>query len=368
MYISSLSFQHFRNFQSLDLSFNQGFVVLSGANGVGKTNFLEGLYFGGMLRRFPESKFQQLFRLGENFLRVKIYSRSPEEHSQEVYGEKREGKYYHKWKVNNQTVSRAKYTGQVPVISFVPQDLNLLTRSPGNRRRYLNEVLAATFPKYAFAHQQYGRTLKQRNDLWEKIKNAEAEISEMDIWDDQLAEHGSEICRYRQGFLQYLNGHLAKTIGLLSPELHDINFIYRMSGELTKNQFLEKLRAERQIEQLRATTMVGPHRDDFGTRIGDEDAVGFVSRGQMRSVTLALKFMEKQYLEEQSSRSPILLLDDVFSEFDTLHQEHLVEFLKNFPQVFLTTAHLEEVQEFLPPAAAIFNVKGGHISPAKRHV
>ena len=116
---------------------------------------------------------------------------------------------------------------------------------------------------------------------------------------------------------------------------------------------------------------MGPHRDDFEAVVSGPDAsvgvrraAGYLSRGQMRAVTLALMILEKNYLEEKLGRSPVLLLDDVFSEFDSGHQQKLIEFLKSVEQVFLTTAHLEEIKAHLPPDAQIYQVSNGNIIPS----
>ncbi len=370
MHIARLLFQNFRNFQSLDLHLDQGFVVLTGPNGAGKTNFLEGIYFGSTLRKFPESKFGQLFLEGRNFLRAKIELENREPVVQEVYAEYRETRPIYKLKVNGQETPRSKYAGILPIVSFVPQDLNILTRSPSNRRRFLSETLSLGTRQYRYAQQQYEKSLRQRNELWQKISGQGREriddeklgLPEMDIWDEKLAEFGSLICQHRDNLLKYLNASLPAIIASLSPELTEVKFVYRMSGAVNKQEFLEKLRSLRQTERQRGTTLLGPHRDDFATLLQGKDVVGFVSRGQMRSLTLALKFTEKQYLEEQTGESPIMLLDDIFSEFDFEHQKKLTGFLSILKQVFLTTIHLEEVQDFLPKRAQVYAVNQGAVT------
>lgn len=356
MHISAVKLENFRNFESLDLSLDRGFVVLAGPNGSGKTNFLESLYFGASLRRFPESKLSQLPKEGTSFFRTSIRSRDAEEQAQEVFVEARETKYIHQYKLNNIIASRNQYRGVLPIISFLPQDLSLLTRSPSGRRRYLDETLALVSAQYRYATSQYEKALRQRNEILQTG-------GELDIWDEQLALHGSFITAARESFLQYLNDNLHAVMTSLSLELAEVNLYYQKSGAKAKDEFLRLLKILRPREKERGTTLAGPHRDDFQTKIGEKDAVGFLSRGQMRSITLALKILEKQYLQDKLGKMPLMLLDDVFSEFDSMHQEKLATFLKTLPQIFITTAHLEEVKSFLPQDAQIFDIEDGLVKP-----
>lgn len=363
MFISAITLENFRNLKSLDLKFNQGFVVLSGPNSAGKTNFLEALYFGGTLRRFPDSEFGQLFSENQNFFRIRLIAQNQEPEICEVYTELRLPKHLYKFKINGQEVTRNKYQRGGPFISFLPQDLNLLTRSPSGRRRFLNEILFATSVSYRHAYEQYEKALKQRNTLLEKNGevNAASVHSEMEIWDERLAEYGSQVTDWRDKLLEYLTTNLPAVINQLSPDLAKIRFVYQPSGRATKPDFLELLRELHARERHLGMTTIGPHRDDFETLFGDKKAVGFISRGQLRSITLAIKILEKQYVEKNVGYPSIMLLDDVFSEFDFEHQKKLIEFLHDFNQAFLTTAHLEEIQNYLPRQAQVFRVEQGVI-------
>ncbi len=362
MVISQLTLENFRNLQNPDLRLNQGFLVLVGPNGAGKTNFLESIYFAASLRRFPESQVRQLFQEGKSFLRVKFSAVASEEPvTQEVFTEISEEKISQIYKINNVPAARNQYTGLLPVISFLPQDLNLLTRSPGNRRRYLNETLSLVSAQYRYTHRQYEQALKQRNQALQY----ETPPTDLEIWNEKLAEYGSFVCTAREIFLNYLNQNLGSIVSLLSPELLGLKFLYQMSAARSKQEFLAKLKANFAKDFESGSTSSGPHRDDFQTRIDSKEAVGYLSRGQIRSLTLALKFLEKQYVQEKLERNPILLLDDVFSEFDTAHQQKLAEFLKSFEQVFLTTTHWEEVKDFLPSTTQIYEIDNGLV---KAHV
>lgn len=360
MHITSIHYQNFRNLQSPALNLNEGFVILEGENGAGKTNFLEGIYFGLALKKFPESKLRQLFLEGQDFFRIRVgYFQREEQQLQEVYLEHSGDKYLCKTKHNNQEIPRSKYSSFFPIISFTPQDLGLLARSPGTRRRFLDGILVSVSPQYRYALLGYTKALKQRNNLWQKIQRSEAKLEDLELWDEKLAEFGSQICLDRDGFLKYLNTNFPRVISSFSPALAQINFRYRISGATNRNEFLSQLERLGPQEESLGVTIIGPHRDDFETYFNGRSAVGFISRGQTRAVVLALKILEQEYLEEKFKTPPIILLDDIFSEFDSSHQEKLLKFLERFNQVFFTTTHLSEVKDFLSKGAQIFRIEKG---------
>lgn len=361
MFVSKLFFENFRNFSGLDLLLNQGFIVLVGPNGAGKTNFLEGIYVGSSLRHFPDSRIGQLFKIGEPFFRIKITTQANEEKTQELYLEKQGKSFTARCKMNGVRSTKGKYAGLISIISFVPLDLILLTHSPRNRRRFLNEALSNVSAEYRLALRNYSKALRQRNNLWEKVKIGEKPLAELLVWNEPLAEFGSVLTKERQDFIDYLNQSLGVILDKLSPELKETRFLYRKSGEASRERFLQKLEMTKQQEQQIGQTLIGPHRDDFSASLEGLEVVGYFSRGQMRSLTLALKITEREYIREKRGELPILLLDDVFSEFDKIHQEKLAEFLKSLKQVFVSTTHLEEVQAYLPPEAQIFKIEAGQV-------
>lgn len=368
MYIRRVKFENFRNFESLELECDQGFVVLTGPNGAGKTNFLEGLYFLGGLRRFPESHPSQLFRDGSNYLRLSQVIKKTDDTTMEVFGENPRGKTNFQFKINILKTSRSAYVGNAPVISFLPQDLGLLTRSPQNRRRFLDETLSLVSAQYRHALARYKRILAQRNEFLKQI-SASSSVSapsiDLEVWDEKLAEHGAFLCLGRKTFVDYLNANFASILLGLGWQWGKVSAVYHCCGALAKIQFLEKLRGVQAEEKERATTLVGPHRDDFSIQIDSQPAVGRISRGQMRTIVLALKFFERNYYYKKTNVFPLILLDDIFSEFDQPHQKQLAEFLEGFPQVFFTTTHPEEVGPFLPSTAQIFLLENGKVKTSE---
>ena len=361
MFISQINFVNFRNFASLDLKVDQGLIVLVGENGAGKTNFLEGLYFGASLRRFPESLQRQLVFSGASFFRVVLGMYGAEAERLEALWETTTTGATLKLSLDRETVARSRYTGAAPVISFLPQDLILLTRSPQNRRRHLDEALFTALPAYRAASLFYERALRQRNALWRSIAEGQASEKDLEVWDEQLAEHGAVMTKARKDFLDRANTALPGILSQLAPAPGRVALVYAAAGAADPGELREKILQNRAQERVKLTSIAGPHRDDFLISWDGQNVAGFLSRGQIRALTLALKIFQWQFIEESLSRPPILLLDDVFSEFDPPHQRSISVFLKSFPQAFLTTANPETLSKDLRPNQ-MFRVASGKIT------
>lgn len=357
--IERYSLRNFRNFEGLDLEINQGLNILVGPNGAGKTNFLEGLYFGATLRRLPESSLAQLFRNGEDFF--KIVLAIPSAHLEMLY-QKTAEHYEREIKINHQAAPRQQYTAALPMVSFLPSDLQLLTGSPSRRRRYLNETLSAVSSEYRHAATNYERALRHRNEVLHQLKEGRTTADNIAVWDEQLAEYGAYLGKQHSELVEYINNHIPEALLKLSPELTSLRFVYQNTADFSKAGFLTTLQQTQKRDQQHETTSIGPHRDDLAVLWNNEPVAGFLSRGQQRGIVLGLKMIEKRFLaDRRPGSSPVLLLDDVFSEFDGLHQKNLLGLLKEFRQVFITTTHIEEVKFFLPPSAQIYAVSEGKI-------
>ena len=299
MAVTRINFQNFRNFQSLDLKTGQGFVVLAGPNGAGKTNLLEGIYFGASLRRFPDSKLSQMVKTGEGFYKIRL------EHDTdqilEIAAERLEEKLKYKFKANNQTTTRLKYAGILPVVSFIPEDLNLLSHSPAGRRRFLDETLSVASAEYRHNIPQYNKVVKQRNELLERINKGEGQPGEIEIWDEQLADFGSQIIKQRAKLIDFFNANLSRSLKNLSPDLAESKIEYLPSGDADKQEFLIKVKDTSAREQALGRTMIGPHKDDFNLILNGEDVVGYLSRGQLPPLPWALKPLERSIWKENSN-------------------------------------------------------------------
>jgi DNA replication and repair protein RecF len=228
-----------------------------------------------------------------------------------------------------------RYLGTLIVSLFSPDELNLIYLEPQRRRKYLNTVLSQIYPEYFHALINYEETLKQRNKILTMIANRLTTKDDLMIWDQELIKYGLKITILRKFFIDEIHNDLNIFYDKIAAKQDNIEIKYKNYNDL-KNALKESLE-----EDLRTKiTNVGPHREDFELELNGRPAKHFGSRGECRSVILALKLAEKEFFKKIMNRNPIILLDDVFSELDSSRQNHLLEQIQD-SQVFLTTTQNE---------------------------
>jgi DNA replication and repair protein RecF len=354
--LKSLRAQNFRNLSLLELDFEQSVSAFVGKNAQGKTNILESislLAFGKSLRTSSEKSLQ---KIGEDFFRIEGLGEDSD--AERVKIEIAATGIQKVFKLNGKKVAASKLVGNFPIVSFSPEDLNLLLLSPSLRRRYLDILLSQTSSKYLLALSGYGKALKNRNALLARISEGVAKVDELDFWDQELAKHGSLIGKTRSDFLSFATKPLAENFRKISNEEKALSF--RIAGfhgeEITKKKYLENLTKLREKDLRYENTNYGIHRADLIFELEDELLSENGSRGEIRSTVLALKFVELSFIERQLQEKPVLLLDDVFSELDASRQKSLMGLIQNH-QTFLTTtklSHLDVIEE-----KTVWEVKNG---------
>ena len=211
---------------------------------------------------------------------------------------------YKKVKVNKVARSLHNFSGILKAVMFSPSDIEVLTHSPATRRRYLDLILFQTHPEYRKALLEYGQAIRQRNKVLEKIRDKGQGMDELGFWNTKIVQNGVLIQEHRDILVNFLSKALMP-----------------YGVELDTDQ----------------TKLVGPHRDDFEMTLNDMEVIEFCSRGQQRTAVLAMKFAEVDFIKEKTGKKPILLLDDVFSELDQLHEKALMELTKSHQTVISTT-------------------------------
>lgn len=379
MKLITLHAQNFRNLSKLELDFEKsihpvgykssngvsavgklsnGVNAFVGKNAQGKTNILESislLAFGKSLRVSSE---KSLTKIGTDFFRVEGMGENSE--GEKVKIEVAATGKQKVFKLNNKKITASKLIGNLPIVSFSPEDLNLLLLSPSLRRRYLDILLSQTSNKYLLALSGYAKALKQRNALLTRIQEGAAKITELDFWDQELAEHGSLIGKARHDFLSFAAEPLAENFKQISSEEKQLNckIINFKGSSITPEKYLENLTKMREKDVRYENTNYGVHRADLMFELDNELLSENGSRGEIRSTILVLKFVELQFIEEQCDEKPILLLDDVFSELDTSRQKSLMHMIDQH-QTFLTTtkqSHLDVIAE-----KDVWEVKDGEV-------
>ena len=343
MRITNLKLLNFRKIQNFELSFDQDFVVLAGPNASGKTTILESIYYASLMQAFPPGKTWELIRFGEDYFRVAVQAKDLI--LEFYYGKKGEKRFERSQTVNGLRKKASGALGSYAVVTFLPQDLNLLQLSPSLRRDYLDEILLQTSHNYEQTLNEYARVLVQRNELLGLINSKRAAISELDFWDEKLAKSSSEITSKRMELCEYINKNLSATYSRLAGEDLACGFHYSAESKNGKQAAVyELLKNTRGEDVASQRTGSGPHRDDWKILgLEGRNLSRFLSRGEQRSIISALKILEIEYLKDCLKTDPVILLDELLAELDGQRRDKIME---NFPvrsQKFLTTTSVKEL-------------------------
>lgn len=330
--ISKIIFWGFRNFKKKGIDFDREITHIVGPNASGKTNILEGVYLLSTGKSFKARLEEEMINYEEEIARVKgdhlevILTRG------EIrMGTSRVGRTQRKKMLVNKVPRRmVDFAGNLKVVLFGPQDLDLVTESPTLRRRFLDSVLSQVDKEYRRASLSYEKGLRQRNRLLLRIREEGISRNQLLFWNQLLIKCGDYISKKREELIDFINE---------KEGLNNQHFEIKYDKSAISEGRLEQYREE---EVQAATTLVGPHRDDFSFEIKTgkgkiRDLSSYGSRGEQRMGILWLKLAELEFIEKVSGEKPTLLLDDILSELDHKHREAVMHLAKN-QQTIITTA------------------------------
>lgn len=320
MKINSLSLSHFRSYAKRSFEFGNQTIII-GQNGIGKSNILEAIYLLATGKSFRADRDNEMIRIGEQVAIIKSQTDGDKTLQVTISERKR-------FEVNGVPRRMQDFLGNIKAVLFSPTDLELINGSPGGRRRYLDFVISQFDHEYRRSQISYEKGLRQRNRLLELIRDGLAQRTQLFFWDRLLIKDGNYITDAREKYL-------------LSLQDNQYQITYDKSI-ISPNRL-----AQYELEEVSAaTTLVGPHRDDFVLLQQNQDISKFGSRGEQRMAMLWLKIGEINALS--NGDLPILLLDDIFSELDHKHREEVLQVVAKHNlaggQTIMTTAdeHLIE--------------------------
>ncbi|OGJ54957.1 hypothetical protein A3D11_02700 [Candidatus Peribacteria bacterium RIFCSPHIGHO2_02_FULL_49_16] len=349
MRLRSLTLEQFRNYSSTELLFapEQKLHLFHGENGSGKTNLLEAIALLALTKSCRSTNDEDMILWDATHFRVQgmvEYVDSTMKMLECVFQRFPRRKAFF---INGVRVSSTQFIGSFPVIIFLPQDLSLFSGPPAIRRQFFDRVLCQVLPEYFREFLQYSKVLKQRNALLRRIAQGMLKEIELDFWDEELAKAGSVLILARLELLETLNVTVREELLGFGVEWENITLSWKRSTsersfDLLKKEFVQCLLHHRARDRALLYTSVGPHRDDWSCEVNGRNIATFASRGQQRLCFLALLFLQLSYVELRCLQKPIVLLDDVFSELDCIHQECVLRMLEGY-QVFLSTVHSRDI-------------------------
>lgn len=338
MIIKSIELKNFRNYEDLDISFDDGTNILFGDNAQGKTNILEAAYLSGTTKSHKGSKDKEMVRFGEQEAHIRTtVVKKEKEYQIDIHLKQNRSKGI---AINKISIKKAsELFGILNMVFFSPEDLNIIKNGPSERRRFLDAELCQLDKIYLADLTKYNKVLNQRNKLLKDMVYRPDLKETLPIWDMQLLESGKKIIQRRKKFVEELN-----------EIVHDIH--YRISGEkeelllqyepnIDDIFFEDELNRAKDRDLRYCQTSVGPHRDDLLFSIHGVDIRKFGSQGQQRTSALSLKLSEIELVKQSIHDTPILLLDDVLSELDSNRQNYLLNNIHD-TQTIITCTGLDE--------------------------
>lgn len=331
MHLAHLRLRDFRNYARLDADFEPGFHLLIGDNAQGKTNILEAIYLLATLRSFRGVGGAQMIREGARGYFVGGRFLAEVEHEAKLY-----------WSVNERTLSLddqpvrrlSDYYGRLRSVVFCTEDLLLVKGTARFRRRFLDLLLAQTQPGYLAALQRYVKALQARNAL---LKRPSTDPALLAPFTGELVAAGGPLMERRRELVPRLSALARLAYRRISQDAEDLQLIYAPS---VKTDFAVELAQTAARERVQRFTVVGPHRDDLQLQLDERPAAQFASEGQKRSLAIALKMAQAEYLTGLTGVPPVLLIDDVMGELDVRRRAGLMPLLERAEhargQVFMT--------------------------------
>lgn len=334
--ISHLSLKNFRSHTSKQYDFSEKTNIILGKNGSGKTNILEAILVLAQGKSYRASD-DDLIHNEESEAKI----------SGEFDGKYREIRLQRNsqknFNINNTKFKRLTFNNTVPVVLFEPDFTQIISRGPEKRREYFDSLLSRIDPSYQVNLNKYKRTLSQRNTL---LKSPKINKEEMFIWNIKLSELGGHIAIKRIELVEKINQELGKVYSELASKKSEANIVYSSKNKITNysESLLRGLEKNLNIDKEYGFTSLGPHRDDYKIMINNQEAITSSSRGENRTLLLSLKIIETNLIKNSRQISPILLLDDVFSELDEGRQGKLIEFFYD-NQVVITTTSMSPIMK-----------------------
>ena len=361
MIIKNIKLVNYRNYNSLNLDFNDKINIIIGNNAQGKTNILESIYVLALTKSYDKAVDKNLIMFNEKFLKINglVNINNYNKNFEVLINES-----YKKVKINNNEISKMKdYISKINVILFTPDDINIFKDSPGSRRRLLNIELSQIFSEYVDLYNKYNVILKQRNEY---LKSNNINKVYLDIINEKFVDLAISIINYRLNYINEINNYI-KDIFYDITNINDLeikyitNIEFNEDKEVMKDKFLNKLNDNYEREKLYGNSLYGPHRDDFSFFLTNKDLSIYGSQGQLRCAMISYKLSELEIFNKYKKEYPILLLDDVFSELDLNKRNNIIKYLKDDIQTIITTTDIDMIDKQIVSKAKIITIDNGKV-------
>ena len=354
MKTKNLELLNFRNYERINLDFSDGYNIIYGNNGSGKTNLVEGIYVLALTKSFRGSVDKVLIMNNKDIARVEGVVQDEYEDKYKIII-KDSGK---KVKINDNKIDKlSDYISRISVILFNPDDLRLIKDTPSIRRKSLNLDISQINNTYLKLLNMYEKLLKQRNTYLKTTNiNANSSSEYLDILTNKLVDCGDKIYQYRERFLNQVNELITDIYKDISG-LEGMKIIYKSDyKDVTKEEVLQKYKDNLQRDIILGKTTVGVHHDDIKFKLQDLDLKDYGSEGQQKNAVIAYKLAELEIFKKVKGSYPILILDDLFSELDRLKINNILKLINKDIQTFITTTEIDKIDKSILEGSRIYKV------------
>ena len=369
MYIKKLKLHNFRNYKSLVLTLTKGINIIYGENAQGKTNLLESIYVLGLTKSHRSFIDNSLINNENNYLTIEgIINNNKIDDKLNIYIDNKNKIL----KYNNNNIKKVSdYLSIMNIIIFSPDDLEIIKGSPQIRRKYINLELSQLYSNYYVVLNEYNKILKIRNEYLKKInKKISVDKNYINILTGYLIDKSIMIYKMRNKFIYKINEHCNKIFKDIT-NLEGFSIKYQKSIEFDlnnsniKDYLLEEYNKKLDYDIKLCSTSLGPHKDDIEFYLQDKNLKFYGSQGQQRVAVLSLKLAEIEIFKKYKETTPILLLDDIFSELDDIKKNNLLKYISRDIQTIITTTDLNNLDNKLIKKSKLFNINNGNIIKIK---
>lgn len=367
MYVESIRLINFRNYKNLDIKLNRNLNIFLGPNAQGKTNLLESIYIASIGKSYRTNRDRELINMETDvgYIGIKVIKDEFEKYI-EIKFEANKNKIARVNRIETDKIS--DLVGQINVVIFSPEDLNLIKGGPSERRTFLDQEISQIKPRYRHSLIKYNKILFQRNNLLKNIKYRNSSSKQLEVWDTQLIDTGADIIINRAEFIEKLSKISKGIHSKLTTDNENLCAIYSPSFKFQekdrqqiKEKFKKCLNSNLTGDIERGTTSIGPHKDDMDILINDVSCRIYGSQGQQRTSALSLKLAEVDLIKQEIGEYPILLLDDVMSELDIDRRKSLIRTFKDV-QTIITSTDDVEIDDIDKANKSVYFINNGSIT------
>ncbi len=357
MYIDSIQLKNYRNYEFLELNFDQGTNILYGDNAQGKTNILEAVCLASTSKSHRGSKDKDMIRFHEEESHIRLLIEKKDvPYKIDMHLKKNKPKGV---AINGMPIKKAKeLIGIVHVVLFSPEDLSIIKNGPAERRRFTDMELCQLDQLYVSDLSAYNHIVNQRNALLREIRFNDTLYSTLDVWDEQMSAYGERIIRKRREFIEELQEIACDIHKNLTGGLEELRLFYE--PDVTEEMLKSALFENRDRDLRLKTSSTGPHRDDICVMVDGIDIRKYGSQGQQRTAALSLKLSEIYLVRQRIHDEPVLLLDDVLSELDSGRQNYLLNSIHDI-QTIITCTGLDDFIDHQFKINKVFHVVKGTV-------